>query len=133
MGSAGRTSGLGETSARRPATFVILVFKDTCWRAISFVSRLRNLTFQLAMDTSLDETYPLRDARTTGIVHTDSSMEFQVQHSSQSTSVVPLTWPPPGLQNYRNDLVIKWLESIRSNQITSVIKESVCEATKLKP
>jgi hypothetical protein len=36
-------------------------------------------------------------------------------------------------QNYRNDLVIKWLESIRSNQITSVIKESVCEATKLEP
>ena len=31
-----------------------------CWRAISIVSRLRSLAFQLAMATSLDETYPLR-------------------------------------------------------------------------
>ena len=29
-----------------------------CWRAISIVSRLRSLAFQLAMDNSLDGTYP---------------------------------------------------------------------------
>ena len=46
-----------------------------CWRAISIVSRLRSFSFQLAMATSLDETYPLRgtlqtvqrDVRTTGM------------------------------------------------------------------
>ena len=45
-----------------------------CWRAISIVSRLRSFAFQLAIATSLDETYPLRgtlqtvqrDVRTTG-------------------------------------------------------------------
>ncbi len=47
-----------------------------CWRAIGIVSRLRSLAFQLAMATSLDETYPRRG--TLQIVQwgvrTDSSM-----------------------------------------------------------
>jgi len=92
------------------------------------------------MDTSLDEKYPLRGTlqtlrwgvRITGIVHTDSSMEFQVQQSSYVASAW-IDRTQRYLQNYRNDLVMNWLESSRSNQITSVIKESVCEATKLKP
>ena len=90
------------------------------------------------MDTSLDEKYPLRGTlqtlrwgvRITGIVHTDSSLEFQVQHSSYVASAW-IDRTQRYLKNYRNDLVMNWLESIRSNQITSVIKESVCEATKL--
>ena len=63
---------------------------------------------------------------------TDSSMESQVQHGSYVASAW-IDRTQRYLKNYRNDLVMNRLESIRSNQITSVIKESVCEATKLKP
>ena len=93
------------------------------------------------MDTSLDEKYPLRGTlqtlrwgvRITGIVHTDSSMESQVQHGSTYVAPTQSNGIQRYLQRYRNDLDMNWLESIRSIQITSVIKESVCEATKLKP
>ena len=45
-----------------------------CWRAISIVSRLRSLAFQLVMATSLDETYPLR--RTLQIVQRDVATHY---------------------------------------------------------
>ena len=101
------------------------------------------------MDTSLDGKYPLRgrthcgdtdgtkqlqqrswDVPTAGDL-TDSSMESQVQHGATYVAPTQSNGIQRYLQSYRNDLDMNWLESIRSIQITSVIKESVCEATKL--
>ena len=64
-----------------------------CWRAISIASRLRSFAFQLAIATSLDETYPLRgtlqtvqrDVRTSyGDVH---ATNFNIVPTSTSTDI----------------------------------------------
>jgi len=57
-----------------------------CWRAISIVSRLRSLAFQLVMATSLDETYPLRG--TLQIVQRDvRATNFNIVPTSTSTDI----------------------------------------------
>ena len=91
----------------RPQNFI----RRMCWRAIRIVSRLRSFAFQLAMDTSLDGKYPLRGRTHCG--DTDGIWALRDDVACR---------PSDGTERYRqicrNDLVTKWLESIRSNQIT---------------